>query len=72
MERVGDLLDRLPSWMLGSERASEMYVDERVDGQGTFQYIDRVGSVSALVEPPEPIWVREVIDHQHRRFHNGF
>ena len=37
----------------------------------TLREVDRVGSVSALVEPSEPIWVDSVIEEQDRRFHNG-
>jgi len=36
----GDFLD--------SERASELYVDEVLDGSGRFQYLDVPGSVSGL------------------------
>ena len=35
---------------LASERAAEDYCDEVVDGGGRSLYLDRVGSVSALVE----------------------
>ena len=35
---------------LESEDAAILYVDERVDKDGSFRYLDRVGSVSALVE----------------------
>ena len=34
-------------------------------------YLDRVGSVSALVEPSEPIFVDVLLDQQYQRFHNG-
>ena len=43
-------LTRLGIAFMESERAAEMYVDELVDGQGEFQYLDSVGSVSALGE----------------------
>jgi len=33
-----------------SEVACELYVDEVVDGSGRIQYLDRSGSVSALIE----------------------
>jgi len=35
---------------VASEEAAVAWVDERVDGSGRFQYIDKLGSVSALVE----------------------
>jgi len=55
-----------------SEGASEMYVDEVVDGQGRLQYIDRVGSVSALPDGRTTLWLPEhLLDEQHRRFLNG-
>ena len=33
-----------------SELAAELYVNEVLDGQGRFMYLDRVSSVSALPE----------------------
>jgi len=33
-----------------TELAAEMYVDDRVDGQGRVCYLDKVDSVSALIE----------------------
>jgi len=35
---------------VASEEAAVAYVDEKVDGDGHLLYIDKVGSVSALVE----------------------
>ncbi len=35
---------------VASEEAAVAWVDEVLDSKGRFQYIDRVGSVSALVE----------------------
>ena len=35
---------------LGSELAAELYVNEVLDGAGQFQYLDKSGSVSAMVE----------------------
>ena len=32
------------------------------------RYLDKVGSVSALIEPSEPIFDFALIDEQHRRF----
>ncbi len=57
---------------LRSERAAEDYTDEVVDGEGRLLYLDKVASVSALIEPPEPIWVDSILNEQHRRFHNAF
>ena len=42
-----------------------------VDNMDMFGYLDKVGSVSALVEPREPIFVDGLLDEQYRRFHNG-
>ncbi len=63
---VSDILRRLS--YLGSERAAEDYCDEVVDGDGRLQYLDKVHSVSALNEPPEPLFVDELLDEQYRRF----
>ncbi len=38
------------SLFLASEQAAELYVNEVLDGRGNIQYLDRSGSVSALVE----------------------
>jgi len=35
---------------VASEEAAVAYVDETVDGEGHLLYVDKVGSVSALVE----------------------
>ncbi len=42
-----------------------------VDDMEVSQYIDSRVSVSALVEPSEPIFVDELIEEQYRRFRNG-
>ena len=42
-----------------------------VDTGEVCSYLDKVGSVSALVEPPEPIFDFGLIDEQFRRIHNG-
>jgi len=42
-----------------------------VDAAGFCRYVDRSGSVSALVEPPELHWVDQVIDEQNQRFFHG-
>ena len=46
MIHVSELVDY---WMefLESELASALYCDEVLDGSGKFQYLDKVGSVSA-------------------------
>jgi len=46
--KVSDIL--LRDLFLGSEEASELYVDEVLDGSGRFLYVDSVVSVSALAE----------------------
>ena len=38
---------------LASERAAEDYCNEVVDGSGRLQYLDKSGSVSALVDVEE-------------------
>jgi len=45
--------------------------DREVDMGQTSFYLDKVGSVSALIEPSEPIFVDAILDEQHRRFLNG-
>jgi len=35
---------------VASEEAAVAWVDERVDSNGRFQYLDSIGSVSALIE----------------------
>ncbi len=49
MVRNSELFPRIRHFM-ESEVASEMYVNEEVDGSGRLLYIDKVGSVSGLVE----------------------
>ena len=44
------ILPRVSPLFLGSERAAELWVDEVIDSAGRFQYLDRSGSVSALIE----------------------
>ena len=56
-------------WYLGTERAAEDYCDERVDGNGRKQYLDKVVSVSGLGrDGPPMIFDEGVLDEQHRRF----
>ncbi len=62
------LLSRDRDSYMASSLASEHYCDEVVDGAGRLLYLDKVGSVSALNEPSEPIWVDSLLDEQHRRF----
>ncbi len=45
----------------------EVFLDG-VDNMDMFGYLDSTGSVSALVEPPEPIWVDQLLENQYRRF----
>ncbi len=55
-----------------SEEASELYVDEVLDGSGRFRYLDSVGSVSALAEAEDSrVWDDRLLQEQHRRFLNG-
>jgi len=50
------------------EGLSPRGVDEMVAGR----YLDKVGSVSALVEVEDPFdWDDAIIDQQYRRFHSG-
>ena len=69
MISIGSLIRRHHAHYLRSEGAAEDYCDELVDGSG-FPYVDEVSSVSALNEPPEPIFVDAVLEEQHRRFLN--
>ena len=42
-------LPRVGSLFLASELAAELYVNEVLDGQGRFQYLDKSGSVSGPI-----------------------
>jgi len=43
-----------------------------VDTDAGFHYLDKVGSVSALVEVEEfHVWDEQTVEHQYRRFLNG-
>jgi len=42
-----------------------------VDAMGVNPYLDKVGSVSALIEPPEPLFVDVILEEQNRRFFHG-
>ena len=69
--RNGFLTAKGHAW-IQSERASELYVDEVLDGQGRRLYLDKDGSVSAMVEVEEfHVFDDRIIDEQHRRFLNG-
>ena len=70
---IGDQIPLLPdSDFLESERASELYVDEVLDGSGRIQYLDSSVSVSGLRRDESAhVWDDEVIEDQHRRFHHG-
>jgi len=64
--KFGEQLD------LESELASELYCDEVVDGSGRLQYIDRVGSVSALVEVEDDFAYDPLhVELNRRLIHNG-
>jgi len=68
------LADILPGCGLPAdcEEASELYVDEVLDGSGRFSYLDSTVSMSALVEVEESrVWDARLLDQQHRRFLNG-
>ncbi len=54
---------------LKSERASELYVDEVLDGSGRVQYLDTEVSVSGPLL--DPVWDARLIEDQYRRFLNG-
>ncbi len=54
------------------QRSLEGFNVDGVDMWPSCQYLDKVGSVSALIEPSEPPFVDALIDEQHRRFRNGW
>ncbi len=62
--RVGDLF-------MASELAAEMYVDELLAGDGSVQYLDSPGSVSASRCPSLHWGTPEEMEQQHRRFVYG-
>ena len=57
---------RLPH--LDSEEASEMYVDDVLDGQGKAGYLDKVVSVSADGQGHGPVVIKEVKQGVFERF----
>ena len=52
----------------GLAEAAQQLSLEGLSPRGVREYVDRVGSVSALVEPSEPIFVDSIIDEQNQRF----
>ena len=57
----------------GLEEAAQRYSLEGLAPRGEGEYVDRVGSVSALVEGEGTLWLDDqLLEEQHRRFHNGF
>ena len=71
MRHIADIL-RGCGLLADSEEASELYVDEVLDGSGRFSYLDSVGSVSALAEAEDHrVWDAPLLEQQHRRFLNG-
>jgi len=48
---------------VASEEAAVAWVDEMVDANGAFQYIDKVGSVSGLGRDGTPVDFDYVPDH---------
>ncbi len=60
--RVSDL------FFMRLEIASELYVDEVLDGSGRLQYIDTMGSVRGLDLDRDPMWPSDkYLDEQVRR-----
>jgi len=53
------------------EAAQREVVLDGVAGMDMFGYLDRVGSVSALVEVEGAHWDDELLEEQHRRFLNA-
>ena len=60
-----------PDSFMQTELASELYVDEVLDGAGRIQYLDRSVSVSASTGPALHWLAGADLDSQHRRFLNG-
>ena len=54
-----------------TRRGYELVTARGVDKAEAVPYLDRVGSVSALVEGREGPWVDEILEDQYRRFLNG-
>jgi hypothetical protein len=69
--RNGFLTAKGLAW-IESERASELYVDEVLDGQGRRLYLDSSGSVSATDEDEDSYVLDDgMIDEQFRRNFHG-
>ncbi len=56
----------------GLGEAAQRFSLEGLAPRGELEYIDKVGSVSALVEGEGHIFDDELIDSQYRRFDNGW
>ena len=57
---------------VASEEAAVAWVDERLDSQGFPQYLDRSGSVSALIEiENDSVYVPDHNRLFQRKIHNG-
>ena len=66
------VLPHVSAQFMESERASELYVDEVLDGQGSFQQLDWVGSVSAVDRDRGHLWLSSKdLDEQVRRALHG-
>lgn len=74
MRKIGEILrGGAFERYLSSQEAAVDYVDERVDGRGRIQYLDSMGSVSALIEV-EDLYAHvtdQLILEQSERFRNG-
>ena len=56
----------------GLAEAAQRFSLEGLAPRGELGYLDKVGSVSALVEGEAfHVWDDALLDSQHRRFHNG-
>ena len=57
---------------VASEEAAVAYIDEMVDGDGQLEYVDKVGSVSALTETETDYTYDPThIELNRRLIHNG-
>ena len=73
MRKIGEILrGGAFERYLSSQEAAVDYVDERVDGRGRIQYLDSMGSVSALIEVEEDYdYDATHIQFNRRLIHNG-
>jgi len=60
-----------PSRSLEGLAQREGYRSTGLTDRDFFAILDTGVSVSASIEPKEPIFVDEITDQQYRRFHNG-